>query len=228
MQSLFFITLFFLPSICESYTACLEPTLCNCLSGCDVLSPMSYGGAEHLPCDTNLLVVPNFGTYWNARRVKQAVTVAKEKLEFEGAKEFDAVWKPHAMAVAKGGVTAYMGLLGISLNAVKARYQAKIAEVLKKTMKKQCEVAKCIAFCAASCESQCDYWGLESTDEDYLASIGWTKAMCDVDGSKTTLKETCNDIKTNAEGCDANCDGSSGLLTAQLLLVPLTLSLMLN
>merc|ERR1712139_263095 len=62
---------------------------------------------------------------------------------------------------------------------------------------------------AKGCETMCE--DLESTDEEYLTGISWTKMMCDVDGpegSKALMKQACTDMKAAQEGCDANCDGA--------------------
>merc|ERR1712046_145722 len=103
-------------STCSSYWACKEPELCTCMAGCDVLDGTT------LKCALPLLVLPNLGIHWNSRLISQQVTWAKEKLAFEASKSYDAPWKDHVLGANKGAVTAFYGLLGISMSALKQNY----------------------------------------------------------------------------------------------------------
>merc|ERR1712224_1139045 len=48
---------------------------------------------KYVPCDFNLLVLPNLGIFWNARQVKEQITWAKEKLAYESAKSYEGPFK---------------------------------------------------------------------------------------------------------------------------------------
>lgn len=212
--SFFVVNLFF----GECSTACMEPKLCQCISGCKVFAEPDTGGGERLPCDDRLLVVPNLGIWWNARQIKGEVTFAKEKLGFEAAKTYDGVWKAHVLDGKKAGVRGMQSLLGVQLNLVKSTYEASIqGRIAGATNVRACNIAKCLAFCADSCESQCEQ--LESTDETFLAEIDWTKDMCDVESSKALLSQRCKDIKEKSTDCDASCDGSVSDSFSSLIMV---------
>jgi len=211
---LFIIFLGSYAELTSAYWACKEPAMCECLTGCGVFSNQQEPAYT---CGKPLNVVPTLKIFWGPRIIEQQITFAKEKLAFEAAKTYDSPWKEHVLGGGKMGVIGMYALLGISINVMKATYTGAIqTRTLAAGTKRKCDFAMCIAYCSSKCEAMCDM--LESTDETYLTGISWTKAMCDVDGSKDLMKTACNDLKAASEGCDANCDGAE---TAKVA-VPLT------
>lgn len=195
----------------QSSIACLEPKFCQCMAGCKVFSNTDEGQTfTPLPCDYRFLVLPNLKIFWDGRLMKQEINWAKEKLNFEAQKEYDATWKTHVIMGKTIGVKSLQALLGMQFSLIKATYGAKIQErVISSRAPQRCEIAKCMAFCSKECESQCE--SLDSTDESFLAEISWTKDMCDVEKSKAMIKDQCMFIATNGTAevggdCDANCD----------------------
>jgi hypothetical protein len=175
-----------------------------------------------LRCDFRLLVIPNLKKYWNSRDIKYQITWAKEKLSFESAKGMEGGWKDLALKGKKGLVTRFTAILGMQTMSLKKAYEAHLSEkLLVANDKDKCDMAKCISFCSSECESQCD--DMDSTDESFLKGVSWTKDMCDVDGSKTLIKEKCNGLKEEISDCDANCDSSSVIpYFAAMMLAPLS------
>lgn len=216
----------------SSFAACKEPDLCRCMAGCQIFGS-NQGIAGRYQCEKPFLVLPNLGIFWGPRIIDQQVTWAKEKLAFEASKSYDAPWKDHVLGGKKAGVAGMYGLLGITINAMKARYSSHIqSRVLEVGAVGQCDLAKCIAFCKNTCESMCAE--LESTDDSFLASISWTKDMCDIEGAKTKMKTECENVRdaipkvaqdkgfaSVPQACDANCDSAPvvGSLTGFVLIV---------
>lgn len=199
-------------------TACQEPKFCECLSKCAVFQRQSFGvlGANLLPCDFNLLVVPNLGLDWNAREIQTEVAWAKEKLEYENQKTYEGVWKTHVLGGKMGAAKFMQALLGTQLNLVKMTYEAAIQErIVSANDLATCDIAKCLSFCSQSCESQCEQ--LDNSEESFLTEISWTKSMCDVDGSKALISSRCNDLKSKSSGCDAACDHASLISFSELI-----------
>jgi hypothetical protein len=212
--------------------------MCKCLGGCSILQD-TYVGQGPLVCEQPLLILPNFGLYWGPRLIQQQVTWAKEKLAYEAGKGYeDGAWKMHVLAYKNGAVSAFYGLLGMSLNVIKANY---IGFVTGRSMalgaEGKCDLAKCIAYCTASCESMCSE--LDGTDEAFLATISWTKGMCDLDASKETIKQACEGVKASvttfsaskglpaAKECDAKCDGAFSN-SALVAFLPIVMGLLVN
>jgi len=192
----------------SAYWACKEPAMCECLTGCKVYSEMQQ--EPKYVCEKPLNVLPTLKIFWGPRLIEQQITWAKEKLAYEAAKTYESPWKEHVIGTQTGGVIGMYALLGMSINVMKATYTGAIqTRTLAASPKRKCDFAMCIAYCSSKCESMCE--DLESTDEEYLTGISWTKMMCDVDGpegSKALMKSACTDLKAAQEGCDANCDGT--------------------
>merc|ERR1719359_528889 len=103
-----FLVLASFPELAEGFDACKEPKMCDCVWDCSVLSDETK-----YQCDFGLIVVPNLGTWWGPRHVRQAIVQAEEKLEMEEGHSWEGKWKDHVLGAHKAAVESRKGLLAL-------------------------------------------------------------------------------------------------------------------